>query len=262
MSPSRLFILRPVATVLLMVAIVLCGAVAYKQLPVCAAAGRLSDHSGRHLLPGSQSRGDGVVCDGAFGAAVRAGARPGPDDFDELGRQLGDRVAVRPGAQHRRRRAAGAGGDQRGGHLSAGRSAQPSDLQQDESGRCADSHAGPQFRHAAPVEDRGPGRYAVRAKDRANGGRGAGEHFGGTKAGDSRAVESDGAFVSRPEPGRRPQRDRRGQRQPGEGELRRQEAGLHDRRQRPDADGQGISEPRGRVPADRSRDPLRRRVGG
>ncbi len=36
MSPSRLFILRPVATVLLMVAIVLCGAVAYKQLPVSA----------------------------------------------------------------------------------------------------------------------------------------------------------------------------------------------------------------------------------
>jgi multidrug efflux pump len=36
MSPSRLFILRPVATVLLMVAIVLCGAVAYRQLPVSA----------------------------------------------------------------------------------------------------------------------------------------------------------------------------------------------------------------------------------
>src|SRR5581483_6881319 len=36
MSPSRPFILRPVATVLLMVAIVLVGAVAYKQLPVSA----------------------------------------------------------------------------------------------------------------------------------------------------------------------------------------------------------------------------------
>src|SRR6185437_6396275 len=36
MSPSRPFILRPVATVLLMVAILLCGAVAYKQLPVSA----------------------------------------------------------------------------------------------------------------------------------------------------------------------------------------------------------------------------------
>src|SRR5271169_5272606 len=36
MSPSRPFILRPVATSLLMVAIMLGGLVAYKQLPVCA----------------------------------------------------------------------------------------------------------------------------------------------------------------------------------------------------------------------------------
>jgi multidrug efflux pump len=36
MSPSRTFILRPIATSLLMVAIVLAGAVAYKQLPVSA----------------------------------------------------------------------------------------------------------------------------------------------------------------------------------------------------------------------------------
>src|SRR5450755_4129521 len=36
MSPSRPFILRPVATSLLMVAILLVGAVAYRQLPVSA----------------------------------------------------------------------------------------------------------------------------------------------------------------------------------------------------------------------------------
>src|SRR4029453_2284784 len=36
MNPSRLFILRPVATSLLMVAIMLAGAVAYYQLPVSA----------------------------------------------------------------------------------------------------------------------------------------------------------------------------------------------------------------------------------
>ncbi len=36
MSPSRLFILRPVATTLLMVGILLAGIVAYKQLPVSA----------------------------------------------------------------------------------------------------------------------------------------------------------------------------------------------------------------------------------
>src|SRR6186713_3268719 len=36
MSPSRPFILRPVATVLLMAAILLVGIVAYRQLPVSA----------------------------------------------------------------------------------------------------------------------------------------------------------------------------------------------------------------------------------
>src|SRR5437660_8916267 len=36
MSPSRIFILRPVATSLLMVGILLAGAVAYQQLPVSA----------------------------------------------------------------------------------------------------------------------------------------------------------------------------------------------------------------------------------
>src|SRR4051794_5977821 len=36
MSPSRLFILRPVATTLLMVAVLLVGIVAYRQLPVSA----------------------------------------------------------------------------------------------------------------------------------------------------------------------------------------------------------------------------------
>ena len=36
MSPSRPFILRPVATILLMVAVLLAGGVAYTQLPVSA----------------------------------------------------------------------------------------------------------------------------------------------------------------------------------------------------------------------------------
>ena len=55
MNPSRLFIIRPVATALLMVAIMLVGIVAYRQLPVSASAGsRLSDDSGDDLLSGCQ----------------------------------------------------------------------------------------------------------------------------------------------------------------------------------------------------------------
>jgi multidrug efflux pump len=50
-SPSRPFILRPVATSLLMAAILLVGIVGYTQLPVSAlAGGRLSDDPGAHVL--------------------------------------------------------------------------------------------------------------------------------------------------------------------------------------------------------------------
>ena len=51
MSPSRPFILRPVATTLLMVAIMLSGLLAF-QLPAgrSAARSRLPDHPGANLL--------------------------------------------------------------------------------------------------------------------------------------------------------------------------------------------------------------------
>ena len=95
MSPSRPFILRPVATVLLMAAILLVGGVAY--LPAAglrAAAGGLPDDSGADVLSGGQPRRDGFVGDRALGAAIRPGAGPEPDDVDQLRRQLGHHVAV------------------------------------------------------------------------------------------------------------------------------------------------------------------------
>ena len=56
MNPSRLFILRPVATSLLMFGVLLVGIVAYRQLPVSALArGRLSDDSGDDVLSGRRS---------------------------------------------------------------------------------------------------------------------------------------------------------------------------------------------------------------
>ena len=52
MSPSRPFILRPVATSLLMVAILLAGFVGYSAAAgFGAAAGRLPHHSGADVLP-------------------------------------------------------------------------------------------------------------------------------------------------------------------------------------------------------------------
>ena len=76
MNPSRLFIERPVATTLLMFAILMVGVVAY-QVPaaVGAARGRLPDHPGADLLSRRQPGGDDLVGDGAAGAPVRPDGR-------------------------------------------------------------------------------------------------------------------------------------------------------------------------------------------
>jgi multidrug efflux pump len=53
MNLSRLFILRPVATTLSMLAIVLAGLIAYAAAGVGLAAGRLPDHPVMTLYPGA-----------------------------------------------------------------------------------------------------------------------------------------------------------------------------------------------------------------
>ena len=143
MSPSRLFILRPVATSLLMIGMLLVGIVAYRQLAGLRAAGsRLSHHSGDDVLSGRESGCDGLRRDRAHGAPVRAGSGPEPDDLHQFVWQLGHHAAIQSRPEHRRRRAGSAGCDQRRNHLLAARSAQSADLQQGQSGGFADPHAG------------------------------------------------------------------------------------------------------------------------
>src|SRR5580692_2388276 len=89
---------------------------------------RLSDDTSCDVLSGRRSGCDGVVGDVSSGAAVRAGARTEPDDFDEFLWKLADYAAVRPRSKHRRGRAAGAGRDQFRVDVSADRSAESSDL--------------------------------------------------------------------------------------------------------------------------------------
>ena len=54
MSPSRPFILRPVATTLLMVGILLVGFVAYRQLPISALPQVAQARTLSNLVPGDQ----------------------------------------------------------------------------------------------------------------------------------------------------------------------------------------------------------------
>ena len=84
-SPSRPFILRPVATSLLMAAILLAGGVAYYQLPVSALPEvDYPTIQVRHVLSRRQPGRDGVVGDRAAGAAVRPGAGTESDDLDQF----------------------------------------------------------------------------------------------------------------------------------------------------------------------------------
>ncbi len=89
MSPSRPFILRPVATSLLMAAIMLVGIVAYTQLPVSALPE--VDYPTIQILtfyPWGESGGNGDHGDGSIGASMRRTTGIEPDDLDQFGGQF------------------------------------------------------------------------------------------------------------------------------------------------------------------------------
>src|ERR1035437_6039597 len=132
MNPSRVFILRPVATTMLMVGLLLAGAVGYTQLPVSALPE--VDYpiiQVIHVLPGPRPRRDGVECDRAAGTPVRTGARTPADDIHQFRRELGDHPAIQPQPEYRRGRAGSAAIDQCVGYLPSGGPAGASHLQQD-----------------------------------------------------------------------------------------------------------------------------------
>ena len=184
MNPSRLFILRPVATSLLMAAIVLAGGRRVSAAPgFGVAASRLSDDPDHDVLSGRKPGCRGVRHHRAARAAVRAAARLEPDDVHELRRRLGHHAAVRPRSEHRRRRAGGAGIDQRVRHVPAHRPSESSDLQQDQSGGCPDPHPRPRVGDAAAVEGGGSRGHAARAEDLAALGRRPREHQRRAEAG-------------------------------------------------------------------------------
>ncbi len=115
MSPSRPFILRPVATSLLMVGLMLAGIVAYTQLPVSALPEvDYPTIRSRDVLSRSKSGRDGIFCDRAARASIRPDPRIESNDLHELVRQFDHHAAVRPRLEHRCGRTGSAGGHQRG----------------------------------------------------------------------------------------------------------------------------------------------------
>jgi hypothetical protein len=109
MSPSRPFILRPVATALLMAAIFLVGnssATRSCRSRRCRRSIIRPSRCSRSIR--APARRDGDDGDRAAGAAVRRDAGPEPDDLDQFRRHLGHRAAVQPQPEHRCRRRGGA----------------------------------------------------------------------------------------------------------------------------------------------------------
>ena len=110
--------MRPVATTLLTIALLLAGGLAYMQLAGgAAAADRLSGDLGGRVAARRQSGDDGFGCGHAAGAAVRTHRRHQPDDLVEPAGLDRHHHAVRPEPQHRCRGARCAGRHQCGARI-------------------------------------------------------------------------------------------------------------------------------------------------
>ena len=209
MSISTPFIERPIATTLMMAAILLVGIVAFPLLPVAPLPQvDFPTISVTASLPGAEPADHGVVGGDAAGAAVRADPRRRPDDFDQRPRHVVDHAAVRPRPQHRRGRAGRPGGDQCGGRPIAEEPAEPADLPQGQSGRHADADPVGVVRHVAADHGRRLCRYRRGPADQPHHRRRPGDHRRRAEAVDPGADRPGEARRAGPQPGRSARRHR------------------------------------------------------
>ncbi len=117
-NPSRIFIIRPVATTLLMSAILIVGIVAYRFLPLSALPEvDYPTIQVQTFYPGASP--DVMTSSITAPLERQLGQMPGPqaDVVHKLRGRVGDHAPVRPGPQPGHRRAGGAGRHQRRGNL-------------------------------------------------------------------------------------------------------------------------------------------------
>ena len=233
-SPSRTFILRPVATSLLMIGILLAGGVAYKQLPVSALPE--VDYPTIQVITFYPGASPDVMASSVTAPLERQfGQVPGLQQMTSTSSDGSSVITLQFNlslnidvAEQEVQQSINASGT----FLPVGPSG-PADLRQDQPGRHADSDPGADFQDRAALQGGGSGRHAPGAQDLAIARRRPGEHQRRTEAGRAHSGEPHGAGLLRPEPGGPAQRHRGRQRQPGQGQLRRRAPGLPDRRQRP-----------------------------
>ena len=166
MSPSRPFILRPVATALLMAAILLAGIVGFTQLPISALP--QVDYPTIQVLTLYPGASPDVMA-----STVTA---PLERQFGEM-QGLSQMTSTSSGGvsvivlefslslRYRRRRRRSAVGHQRLAELSPFQFAGASCLQQSKSCGCPGSHSGRHLRFHSPAAGRGPHRHAPGPED-------------------------------------------------------------------------------------------------
>ena len=120
MSPSRPFVLRPVATSLLMLAILLSGVIAFQFLPLSALPEvDYPTIQVQTFYPGASPDVMTSSVTAPLEVPVRPDAESQPDELRQLGWRLGHHAPVRSEHQPRYRRAGGAGRHQCGGQFAA-----------------------------------------------------------------------------------------------------------------------------------------------
>ena len=203
MSPSRLFILRPVATTLLMVGVLLVGWVAFTQLPVSAlpevdyptiqvvtfypgANPEVMSSSVTSPLERQFGQVPGLsqmTSTSSFGSSIITLQFGIDENIDVAEQQV--QAAINSGSTYLPQRPA-----------------ESSHLQQSQSGRCTDYDGGTELGFAAAVEGRGHCGHVAGAKDFSAAGSGAGIDQRRTETGSADSGESDGSGLVRVEPGR------------------------------------------------------------
>ena len=203
MSPSRLFILRPVATTLLMVGVLLVGWVAFMQLPVSALPE--VDYPTIQVVTFYPGADPDVMASSVTSPLERQfGQVPGLSQMTSTSSFGSSVITLQFGLDQNidvEEQQVQAAINSRL-NLSADGSAQSSDLQQGQSRRRADSHAGADFRFAAAVEGRRSRGYFAGAEDFAIARRGTGFDQRRAEAGGAHSGESDCAGFVWTEPGR------------------------------------------------------------
>ena len=233
MSPSTPFIQRPVATSLLMAAILLAGFVAFLQLPVSALPE--VDYPTIQVVTFYPGASPDVSASAVTAPLERQfGQMPGLNQMTSTSSD-GSSVIV---LQFSLNLNIDVAEQEVQAAINAAQTYLPpdlagsADLQQDQSRRHADPDAGTDVGYHSAFAGGRSGRHAAGAEDFAAARRGPGEHQRRTKAGGARAGESDGAFLARHQSGGRANGAAADQPGPGEGQLRRPAPGLSDRRER------------------------------